>query len=72
MLIFMTLDQAQAWAGAAVSSADRQCAGRGWLEGEPRKPTLTMDAVKDDFMDMVSSMVVQPALDALDPEGGRR
>lgn len=29
--------QAQAWASAAVLSADRQCAGRGWLEGEPRR-----------------------------------
>lgn len=42
------------------------------LVSDELKPTLTMDAVKDDFMDMVSSMVVQPALDALDPEGGRR
>lgn len=29
--------QAQAGAGAAVLSADRQCAGRGWLEEEPRR-----------------------------------
>lgn len=29
--------QAQAWASAAVLSADRQCAGCGWLEGEPRR-----------------------------------
>lgn len=29
--------QAQAGAGAAVLSADRQCAGREWLEEEPRR-----------------------------------
>ena len=29
--------QAQAWAGAVALSADRQCAGRGWLEEEPRR-----------------------------------
>ena len=38
-----SLGQAQPWLQI------HQCAGCEWLEEEPRKPTLAMDAVKDDF-----------------------